>query len=777
MAELLRQPAPQFQRPMPTGGDSPGGPDFVQERHFLDYLRVLSKRRWTAIPTFVVVASILLVPTYTAVPLYEASGQLLIEADTQNVVSFQAVVEQEAATADFYQTQYRILESRALAKATMDTLQLWDHPEFGGSKAEEVEPVNLSRVQRYTKVALDAFNAALRPIMGGVAPVAPRAAPAKPGDTKPGETEPEAAKDESADQSRAVAAFLERLSVAPVRNSRLVDVKFRSTDPKLAADVANALTRAYIRQTQEFRFSASKEATDWLGSQLSEQRKNVEASELALQKYREENNATSTEDPQVTQKLAELGTAVTRAKTDRLYKETLFKQLEAIRGDRAALANFPPVLSNGFVQQLKSQLSDLQKQEADLARVYGPMYPQLIEVRTAVQGAQAKLDREIASVVQSIQTEYATAKNQEDRLTAELEAQQDAALGLNRKAIGYRALERDATSNRQIFESLLQRTKETSISGELKNNNIRVADAADIPSTPVWPQKSRNLLLAICAGMLMAVVLAFFVDYMDNKIKTPDDIRADLGVVCLGLIPKIKDKDPEGRSPLLSTGVPPNFSEAFRSLRTNVLFAVTEGSNVLALTSTAPGEGKTLVATNFAVSLALAGQRVLLIDADMRRPRVHEVFVVPQQPGLSDWLTGRNTTTECCRKSGLRNLWILAAGQLPPNPAELLSSKRFKEFLGTARGEYDWVVIDCPPVMAVTDASIIAHLVDGVLFVTAADLTDRPAAVLAMEQLAAAKAILLGAVLNRADVQRNAYFYSPYYKREYKDYYSTPAAS
>jgi capsular exopolysaccharide synthesis family protein len=781
MAEFpLQQPPASGQRPAYSGGDGAGGADFVQERHFLDYLRVLSKRRWTAIPTFVVVATIMLIPTFTATPLYEASSQLLIEADTQNVVSFQQVVEQEAATSDFYQTQYKILESRALAKATIEALQLWHHPEFGGGQAEAGAADNRSRLGRLADAAVAAFNAAMTPIMGGIEPTTraaePEVAEAPAGaDAVAASAEHEA--EESADQSRAVAAFLARVSIAPVRNSRLVDVKFRATDPKLAADAANALTQAYIKQTQEFRFSASKEATDWLGDQLSEQRKNVEASELALQRYREVNQATSTEDPQVTQKLAELSTAVTRAKTDRLYKETLFRQLEAIRGDRAALATFPPVLSNTFVQQLKSQLSDLQRQEADLARVFGPLHPELIEVRTAVQAAQAKLDRETASVVQSIQTEYMTAKNQEDNLTAALEVQKGEALGLNRKAIGYRALERDAASNRQIFESLLQRAKETSISGELKTNNIRVADAADIPSSPVWPQKDRNFVLAVSAGALFGIVLAFFIEYMDNKIKTPDDIRADLGVTCLGLIPKVKEKSADGRPPLLNNGVPANFSEAFRSLRTNVLFSTPQGANVLAFTSTAPGEGKTLVATNFAASLALAGQRVLLIDADMRRPRVHEVYGITQQPGLSDMLIGQAATAQACRKADLQNLWLLPAGQLPPNPAELLSSKKFQELLGVVRDTFDWVVIDSPPVMAVTDASLLAHLASGVLFVTAADLTDRPAAVKAMEQLAAARANLLGAVLNRADVQRNAYFYAPYYRREYKDYYSGSTAS
>jgi polysaccharide biosynthesis transport protein len=770
MSEQPPQPsAPPSQRPGPRLPDVSASPDFAEERHFIDYLRVLTKRRWTAIPTFLIVVCVLLIPTFTAVPLYEASGQLLIEADTQNVVTFKAVVEQDAATTEFYQTQYKILESRALARATIDALQLWHHPEFGGAAKPEAPAKERSRLGRIVGSAAAGFNGVLTRLMGGIEPEK-RPAPA----VQAGQPAPT---DESAEQSRTVAAFLARLTIAPVRNSRLVDVRFRSTDPKLAADVANALSQAYIRTTQETKFLASKEATDWLGNQLSEQRKNVEGSELALQKYREQNDAISTEDPQVTQKLAELNTAVARAKTDRIYKETLFNQLQAIKDDPAALERFPPVLSNTYVQQLKSELSTLQRQEADLAGKYGPLYPQLIEVRSALKAAQAKLDRETANVVQAIQTEYATATNQENRLAAALDAQKGEALALNRKSIGYRALERDAASNRQIFESLLQRTKETTISGELKTNSIRIADAADVPRSPVWPQKQRNFLLAMCAGALIGVVLAFGVEYMDNKIKTPDDIKWDLGVTCLGLVPKIDYKAANGGSPLLNNGVPANFSEAFRSLRTNVLFSLTEGVNALVVTSTAPGEGKTLIASNLAVGLALAGQRVLIVDGDMRRPRMHSVFGAPQGPGLSDLMVGQAKAVDVVRKSDVPNLWILPAGRLPPNPAELLSSRRFQQFLDAVRQRFDWVVIDSPPVMAVTDASILAHSASGVLFVTAADVTNRPGAVRAMEQLAAAKANLVGAVLNRADVERNAYFYSPYYRNEYSDYYSAPPSS
>jgi capsular exopolysaccharide synthesis family protein len=761
---------PSTQAPRTTGPDTSS--EFTEARHFIDYLRVLSKRRWTAIPTFLLVVAVLLIPTFTAVPLYEARGQLLIEADTQNVVTFKAVVEQDAATTEFYQTQYRILESRAMARATLDALQLWNHPEFGGAAKTDSPVKQQSAPRRMFATALATFNGALTRLIGGIEPTKPSAPSAG---TAPKAGPPTA--DESAAQSRAVAAFLARLTIAPVRNSRLVDVKFRSTDPKLAADIANALSQAFIRQTQETRFLASKEATDWLGDQLSEQRKHVEGSELALQKYREQNHAISTEDPQVTQKLAELNSAVTRAKTERIYKETLYSQLQAIKGDPAALSTFPPVLSNAFVQQLKSELSALQRQEADLAGKYGPLFPQLIEVRNALQAAQAKIDRETANVVKAIETEYATAKNQEDQLTVALEAQKAEALALNRKSIGYRALERDAASNRQIFESLLQRTKETTISGELKTNSIRIADAADIPRSPVWPRKKRNFLLAVCTGALVGVVLAFFVEYMDNKIKTPDDIRFDLGIACLGLVPKIDYKPAAGGSPLLNNGVPPNFAEAFRSLRTNVLFSINEGVNALVVTSTAPGEGKTLVASNLAVGLALAGQRVLIVDGDMRRPRVHSVFGRPQEPGLSDLMVGQAKTVDVVAKSDIPNLWILAAGRLPPNPAELLSSKRFQQFLQAVRERFDWVIVDSPPVMAVTDASILAHSASGVLFVTTADVTNRSAAIRAMDQLAAARASVIGAVLNRADVERNAYFYSPYYRGEYTSYYSAPAPS
>jgi succinoglycan biosynthesis transport protein ExoP len=274
--------------------------------------------------------------------------------------------------------------------------------------------------------------------------------------------------------------------------------------------------------------------------------------------------------------------------------------------------------------------------------------------------------------------------------------------------------------------------------------------------------------------MLAAFGFVFFVEYLDSRIKTPDEISAHLGVTFVGMLPAIPPRPAGESQPLLTSGVPPNFIEAFRVIRTNVLFSsADQGSRSLLVTSTSPGEGKSLVASNLAMSLGQIGDRVLLIDADMRKPRVHEIFDVPQEPGLSNLLVGNAKTSEALRKAGPSGLWLLPAGRIPPNAVELLGSQRFHEFLRSLAADFEWVVIDSPPVMAVADAAVVAHSATDVLFVVGAEMTARQAAQRAIERLQQARARMLGAVLNRVDLDRHAYFYSQYYRREYTAYYRT----
>jgi capsular exopolysaccharide synthesis family protein len=263
-----------------------------------------------------------------------------------------------------------------------------------------------------------------------------------------------------------------------------------------------------------------------------------------------------------------------------------------------------------------------------------------------------------------------------------------------------------------------------------------------------------------------------FLEYLDNRIKSPEEIAKYLKTPCLGLVPVISNRALASK-PLINNGVPANFSEAFRGLRTNVVFSSTEDdSRSLVVTSTGPGEGKTIVATNLAMALAQAGQRVILIDADMRRPRAHEVLDQKQEPGLSNLIVGNAKASKAVRPTSVPGLWILPSGRIPPNPAELLGSGRFKDFLIKLRDHFDWVIIDSPPVMAVTDAAVVSHLTNGVVFVVGSQMANRGAAQTAVSQLEAADGKLIGAVLNRVNLDRDGYYYSNYYRREYDTYHA-----
>jgi succinoglycan biosynthesis transport protein ExoP len=753
-------PEPQARIRLAATGDArphaPSAPRaelHVDEVHLLDYVKVLYKRRWTAATAFLVVLVGVTVYTFTATPIFEAKTRLLIESDDPNVVSFKEVINEEQAKADYYQTQYNVLQSRALARKTIDALRLWDHPLFAGAPES-----NKGVAAAVAGILAQAFGGKSRKETGADTPAA----------------------DETAAQSHAIDLFLDRLTVAPIRNSRLVDIRFRSPDATLSTNIVNAVAKNYIEQNLEYKFMSSKEASDWLGERLAEQRKQVEAAELKLQQYREQNDAISLQDREniVVQKLADLNGAVTQAKAERFQKQALYNQLQSLRAKNstAALDSFPAILSNTYIQQQKAELAQLQSQLAQLSEKLGEKHPEIIKLKSAIQLAQIKLDGEIGKVVQSVRNEYQSALAKENSLVGALSQQKDEAMSMNRKAIDYGVLERDVQSNKQLYESLLQRAKETGVSSELKTSNIRIVDQAERPRAPVTPQKALNLLLAVLGGGLLAVGLAFFFEYIDSRIKTPDELKLHLRLPSLGMLPALDGKAWKGKEPLINQGVAPNFAEAFRSLRTNVLFSsADEGSRTLVVTSTGPGEGKTTVAANLAIGFAQAGQRVLLVDADMRRPRVHAVFGLKQEPGLSNLMVGNAKASECVRKSGVPGMWALAAGRIPPNPAELLGSQRFRDFLASLHAYFDCVIIDTPPVMAVTDACIIANVASGVVFVVGAEMTGRHAARAAVEQLEQGRARFVGAVLNRVELEKNSYYYSHYYRREYGAYYQQTA--
>lgn len=724
--------------------------------HLLDYVRVLYRRRWIALPILLLIAGLFAFSAFTATPVYEAQTQLLMEVENRNVVTFKEVIEEDRATADYYETQYSILRSRAVARRTLDALNLWDHPEFAGGG-----PSSFS-----LRGAVDEGASQLVSFVSAAFDSQPES----------GADDPEQRADESAAQAMRIDRFLSRLSVEPVRNSRLVDVKFRSADPQLAALAANTLATEYVELLQDFTFQASKEASIWLGQRLAEQDRSVENAELRLQRYREENEVVGAEGQSniVAQKLADLSSAVTKARTERINKEILYNQLKAIQNEQKAIDTFPAILANPYIQQLKAEVTTLQQQHAQLSERLAERHPEMIKARTALEAAQSKLDAEGAKIVQAIENDYLAARAQENRLLAEVDKQKRELLDQDRRAIKFDALQRNATSDRQLYESLLQRAKETGISGELKTSNIRIVDVADTPRAPITPRKARSLALGLLSGAVLGIGLAFFFEYLDKRIKSPDEMKT-LGLPFLGLVPAVPKKSNDKSALTLTDGGSPHFAEALKGVRTKLLVADGPEQRSLLVTSTSPNEGKTFTAAHLAVALAQASRRVLLVDADMRQPKVHEALGVERAPGLSNVILGTALVSEVMRPSAVPGLWVLAAGDRPANAAELLASKRFESLLKAAGQHFDWVIIDSPPVLAVTDACVIAPLLSGVLFVVGSEMTTKQSVQAALEELEAVNARFVGTVLNRVQIYKHAYYYSDYYKTEYGQYYESMA--
>jgi len=737
----------------------------ADEKHVMDYVRVLYKRRWILLPVLVITFTVGSVNALRQTPIYQGRAQLLIESDAPKVAKLDQMFDSTGGyfSDEFYQTQYRILQSRSTAKLAIDSLNMWDAPRLGSGP----DPRGSVTVVGLVSEAIATVSDLVKKPFASDQPE-PSASTA----VQPAATEPSAA-NETRRQSARIDEFLGGLSIVPVRNSRLVEVRYSSTDPAFAADAANAVTKAFIQQNMQSKFTTSKDAADFLGDRLAEQRRALEASEAALQAYKERNGTVSVADSAsniVVQRLSDLNAALTKAKTERINKEAAYNQLRSAEGS-GALDTFPSVITNEYIQKLKADLSDLQRQQATLSQRYNDRHPEMIKVHSSIEVADAKLKAELSKVVQSVKNEYQAALSEEQSLQSALNAQKGEALSLNRKGIEYGVLQREAESNKQIYESLLQRTKETGISSELRASNVRVVDAAEVPRGPISPNIQRDIMMAFGGSLLLAIALAFFLEHLDNRIRTPQELKAHLGIPFLGMVPSTKASDGSA-NPLVSNGAAANFVEAFKTVRTNLLFSTAEeGLKSVVVTSAGPSEGKSIVAANLALALAQTGQRVLLVDADMRRPRVHEIFGRPQEPGLSNVLTANAKLIDTIRKSDTHGLWLLPSGHIPPNPAELLGSLRYVDFIAALDDHFDWAIIDTPPVMAVTDSTVAANEASGVVFVVGADKTNRHAARTAVEQLDATGAHLLGAVLNNVDIARHPHYYPAYYRKEYAKYY------
>jgi capsular exopolysaccharide synthesis family protein len=727
-----------------------------------EYIAVLYRRRWLAFTVFVLVMAVAAIGNFMAVSIYEASARVLVNPERLNLVKIEDVVSQQRSV----DTELAILRSRWLSKETVTALGLVT-PGAPTTAPVPVAPAATRKLGVWEKV---------KSVVSAVAGTpAPPAAAVLNADSLAGESPAEASQ---------IDAFIGGLTVT-LTNDGVLDIRYRSIDPVKAARYANAHAQSYIKQNAVTRFAAVQEAADWLRDRLDEQKRKVDAGEHAVLAFQEEHGLMSASQGSsaatsiVAARLTELSASITRSQSARLERDSEYSRAMALRGNPDELDRLPQMLASPTLQQLRGEFDRLQQERVRLAKSLREAHPDMIKIRESIEATQAKLDAERTRVIESLRQELVAARATETGLTAEMDKLKREAAEQNRGSVQLDILRREAESNRQIYDMLMQRARETGVAKEATPNRTRILDPALVPLEPVSPNKMRNLTQALLWALGLAVVAAFGLERLDNRVKLPGEIERRLGIAFLGLIPEVRIAEGE-RIPLAKDGVGPQFAEEMRRIRTNLLFSMTGDTlRTVAVTSSGASEGKTVVASNLALTLAQTGQRVLLIDADLRRPAVHSSFGIPQEPGLTNVLVGTAKASDAIRRT-LPGLWILPSGRRPPNPSELLSSHQFQRLLANLTEYFDWVIIDGPPVIPVTDACVLAHFVSGMLFVVGAERTTHQVARRAIDQLTAADAKIMGGILNRADVARHSYYYGTYYdayRRKYSDYYNEPPAA
>ena len=724
-----------------------------QQVDLRDYLRAIIKRRWTVITVFAATVITVTIYAFTATPVYEATTRLIIDKENPNVVSIQEVMSVDASGSDYYQTQYKIIESRTVAREVIKRLHLDESEEFFPNPKNNFVS-NLKRSIMETVASwIDSIVFLLNT------------------DSKSKSQVPEGYEEES----ELVSDFIDMTEVRPIRNSRLVDIKFQAKDPVLAARIVNEIARVYMDKNLETKLRAVQDAVKWLHKRIEEEREKVGKAEEALLRYKERYNIItdfSSDTEKITaQKLAQLNDQVVEAESKRVEAETRYKQAKAMRGMPDMLDSIPEVLKSEIVREIKKIEVELYKRMSELSKKYGRKHPQMVAVESELNTIQKRKRREVNKIINSLRNEYKVALAKEKSLKSALVKQKKESLGLNQKAIRYGVLKREAESARQMYELLIKRFKETTLTEDMKTGNIRVMDRAEVPKHAFKPRKKLNILLAMIVSLITGVGLAFFFEYLDNTIKLPEDIKKHLNIPYLGPVPAIaKGENPhaEGRVDLVTLHSPKSMaSEAYRGIRTSILFSSSQSvPQVILVSSAGPQEGKTVTATNLAITMAQSGSKVIVIDCDLRRPKIHKIFDFTRDEGVTNLLVGKKNISGVVVNTGIKNLDIIPCGPIPPNPSEILGSGRMTNLIGILRRNYTRILIDSPPVTAVTDAVVLSKFVDGVVLVVRANYMAREIIKNGLNQLQSVGASVLGVVLNCVDMSRGGY-YSQYYSYYY----------
>ncbi len=676
------------------------------------YWHVILERRWLIITAFISVFVLSLIYLFKATPIYRATAKMQINPEMDNILRIEGLG-MARQEQDYLQTQYKNLLSRTLIESVVAKLKLQNDERYG----------------------------------------------------------------KSADIVRAVAGDLQ---VAPIRLSRLVDINAEHPDPKRATEIANTLVTNFIQINLDQKVNASLDIVRRLEQEANSQKALLERTEKALQKYSEDNKKISFEDNEnietLTLKQYQTGWAEAKSKAEAAQK--IVDEVDAALKRGVSIFSIPQVANSTAIQDGIKSWAILRADFEELKKKYLSRHPSYVQAEGKVLSLGGSLTNQAMTLIESLHLAASTAQAEETTLKKLRDNQEQKSIEFNSLRIQYGFLKREALQNQALYTQVLSKMKETDLTGRHKINNMLVVDPASIPLSPVKPRKLLTVFLGLVGGLAVALGLAFFVNYLDDSIKSQDDVETYLRLPFLGYVPNIKTNSVVERDLQSHMHPQSNAAEGFRTIRATIsLTHKSDKFRVLAVTSTIPSEGKSLVASNLSIVNAQTGLRTVLIDADLRRPSVHKAFQLHSPMGLSSFLTEEVSQIDpIIHKTEVPNLDVICCGSVPSTPSELIGSKRMMEFLEAVRSRYDRVILDCPPISAVSDPLIISAMADGIVFVTKFNKIRREHARKSVQRVQNAGIHIVGCVLNDIDFEgKDSYYYSYYYyqNRYYSSHYKT----
>ncbi len=730
--------------------NSPADTSGIQQILLRDYLAVLKKRQATVLTFLIITLLLVTIGTFSMTPIYTASSQILIEKNYGNN-SLEGTSYYSSYDPQFLSTQFKIIKSSDVIKKVVRRLQLDTKYRDFFIKDKDKQFVFLESLKQKIVGLFKVFSPQdLKQTGEGIGDSRLLIQAAKP----------------VSDTDIIVEKIQDNLEIKPEQDTKIVNIMYSHRYPAMAKLITDFIVKAYKEELQAIKYSSSTETLTWMTKQSEEERKKLADSELALQAYMKKNNIIMIENKLAIypQKLSEFSSQLSIVQAKRKKLESIYFQIKNAKEHSLDVETLPVFANNKTLQALLGKIYTSKQNINELSRTYGYKNPVMIKAKEKLNSLKKEKESEIQKIFQGTKNAYDLAVSQEKNITDLLNATKNELLNLNEKSVQYSIMKRDVDTNSALYDTLTASLKKASVTQQAQNVNVWVLQEASLPRYPSRPRKVLNLLLGSILGFLGGVGLAFFLEYLDNTVQSPGEIEQRFGLTVLGAIEQLKGKDQKVESFIQQDPLSP-FAESYRLIRSNILLSsVDHPPRRILFTSMAPSEGKTATTVNIARILAQSDKKVLVMDCDLRRPRQHTLFSIPNSVGLSSYLTG-NTKENIVQRIQGEAFSLVTAGPVPPNPAELLDSARMKALLDRMADIYDFVLLDSPPLQSVTDSLSLSTIVDGTIIVVRAGETTYDMIENGLRQLKSINAHLLGFILNAVSKNTGAEgYYHGYYK-------------